>query len=363
MRYVPTNCIAPGTVLGQTLYNHSGSVLLTGGSVIKNNYIMKIKELGVKGIFIDDEISNDINVYNAISEELRQESVKGIRKMFQVATNSNDRNFVKKFNKQTEIISKVVENIVDDILSNKDLINNLSDIKVFDEYTYYHCTNVAVLSVVIGIGLDKGRDDLKKLAMCGILHDIGKVFMDNNVLNKPTQLTDEEFTLIKSHSVEGYNYVNGRQKIDYVVAQGILDHHEKFDGTGYPYGKSGKSISEFGRIITLADVYDALTSDRVYRKALSSADAIEYIMAGNDVSFDPDIVRAFIKKVDPYPVGTPVALSNGDVGIVTSVNPTFPMRPNIRVFMHKNAKIQPYEVSLANDINSLNIIIIGVAEA
>lgn len=363
MRYIPINCIKPGLVIGKTLFNHTGQVLLTEGSTVKENYIAKIKTLGVKGIFVEDPISCDIDVYNAVSEELRQESVKSIRKLFDYAEKSGQRaQTARSFTKQVQMIMHTVENIIEDVLSHAEVINNVMDIKVFDEYTYYHCTNVTVLSVLVGIELEMSEDELKTLGMCAILHDVGKVFIDSEILNKEGALTEEELALIRSHSEEGFKYIRERQSIDAVIAQGVLDHHEKFDGTGYPSGKKGKKISELGRIISVADVYDALTSDRVYRKAWSPAEAIEYIMAGTGTAFDPKVVSAFAKKVDPYPVGTAVFLSNGNIGIVSEIEPHFPTRPRLRIFMEQGKQVAPYEISLANDINCLNITILSMAD-
>jgi HD-GYP domain-containing protein (c-di-GMP phosphodiesterase class II) len=140
---------------------------------------------------------------------------------------------------------------------------------------------------------------------------------------------------------------------------GILDHHEKYDGGGYPNNLKGDKISLYGRIISVADVYDALTSDRSYRKALLPSDAMEYIMGSTTTLFDPNVVKVFVKKIAAYPIGTCVKLSNGLTGIVVQNYENFCMRPRIRIFKDHDKEVNPYEIDLA-DFKTLNITVIEI---
>jgi HD-GYP domain-containing protein (c-di-GMP phosphodiesterase class II) len=220
---------------------------------------------------------------------------------------------------------------------------------------------VAVLSIGLGAAIGFDKIDLCNLGFGALLHDIGKVFISKEILNKKGPLSDEEFIEMKKHSFWGYEYLV-REFVGNISAQaGILDHHEKFSGGGYPNNTKGEKISLYGRIITIADVYDALTSDRPYRKGLNPAEAVEYIMGGTGALFDPDLVKLFITKIAPYPVGTTVKLSNGLVGIVTDNFENFCMRPNVRVIRNGDYEIKPFDICLT-DHRALNITVVDFAK-
>jgi len=163
------------------------------------------------------------------------------------------------------------------------------------------------------------------------------------------------------HSFKGYEYLKNRFNIPSSSKKGVLEHHEKHDGSGYPAGKRGKDISLFGKIIAISDVYDALTSDRPYRKAVTPSDAIEYVMGGSDSQFDREVVKSFIQKIAPYPIGTTVLLSDGSVGIVLENHSDCCLRPKVKIIAHMNIKIEPYVIDLRNDMNLLDIVIIDMS--
>jgi len=355
MRFVPTSCLREGMVLGDNLFNNFGELLLSQGTSLNGDYLKSIKRLKYNGIYIDDDISRDIPVLNLISENLKAQTVKGIKDIFIQSEKGKvaRKDYVKKAKFQ-------VEEIVDQIFSREKIMINVVDMKVFDDYTYYHSVNVAVLSIVIGVALDLDRDELCDLGFAGLLHDIGKVFIDKDLLNKPGELNQGEFEELKRHSTLGGEHIKKSYGVSTLAYMGILDHHEKFEGGGYPSGLQGKRISRYGRIIAVADVYDALTSDRPYRKALLPAEAMEFVMASNMTAFDPEIVNVFVKKIAPYSIGSCVKLSNGLTGVVVENNGELCMRPKIRVYKDQNdEEISPYEINLAN-YDRLNITVIGI---
>ncbi len=354
MRYVPAHCLRKGMVLGDNLYNNFGELLLSKGMVLSQDYLKSIHRLKYNGIYIDDDISKDLPIINLINASVKAQTVKGIRDIFihSEAGKINIKNDMEKAKKQ-------VEKLVDQIFSHKNIMVNIIDLKVFDDYTYYHSVNVAVLSIVIGVALEIDREELCELGFAAILHDIGKVFVDKYVLNKPGRLNIDEFEEIKKHSLLGAEHIKNGYTMPNSSYMGILDHHEKFEGGGYPNSIEGERISLYGRIIAVADVYDALTSDRPYRKALLPSEAMEYIMASTTTLFDPKIVEVFVRKVAAYPIGTSVKLSNGAIGIIIDNYEDLCMRPKVRVYREKNKNINPYEIDLANYKN-LNITVIEV---
>ena len=265
-----------------------------------------------------------------ISNELREAAVENIRELF-VFTNEN-RN--KPVNLTTAFkILQGVDNIVERLIStvaNEDLdFIHIADLKKYDEYTYHHSLSVAVLSIATGESLSLSDYDLKKLGRAAIMHDIGKTIIPLEILNKPGKLTDEEFDIIKNHARGGGMLLRQRGIGDLELWNAVSCHHEKFAGNGYPAKLEGRKIPLFSRIIAVSDVYDAVTSFRPYRKPMTPSEVYDLIMSEVDRAFDYDIVKAFIKKLKPYPLNTIVEITGNRVGIV--VNNLHELRPILRM--------------------------------
>ncbi len=359
MRYVPTNCLKPGMELALTVYNKTDVPYLVKGTILTEQYIETIRKQEFSGLYIDDDISRDIEVMSVISVKLRYETMNGVKKLFVV--DDKDKNEAALAAKKREI-SVQINSIIDELLENRDMMINMIDLKSFDNYTYAHSVNVTVLSLVIGISMGLDRKQLSELGLGAILHDIGKVFVPKEIVNKPGMLTPAEFEEMKSHSLRGYEYARDKYRIPMSSYIAILDHHEKWDGSGYPNGASGGRISLFGRIISIADVYDALTSERSYRPAMSPSEAMEYIFGNSGTMFDAEIVDIFKKKIAPYPVGTTVRLSNGFTALVVENYEEFCLRPKVRLIFDPDGNpVEPAELNLHNDSSLLNIVITGTA--
>ncbi len=350
MRFIPTNCLQEGMQLAKPLYKGDHDLMLAAGIKLTPCYISSIVRLRYQGVYIDDNLSKDIEVVNIISDELRRETMAAISKIFVTAEQGGRVKHKLDINKQ-------VGNIIDELLNNRNMMVNMMDLRSFDSYTYSHSINVAVLSIIIGITMNYKKDDLVKLGIGALLHDIGKVFISKEILNKAGPLTAAEYNTIKLHPQMGYDYVVEKYLVPILSRVTIADHHEKYDGTGYPRGKKKSEISFFGRIAAVADVYDALTSERPYRKALNPSDAMEYIMAGSGTQFDPDVIQIFTRKVAPFPVGTTVVLSNGWTGIVLENYESLCLRPRIRIFRQGSQDVEPFEISLKDDFQYLNVTI------
>lgn len=349
MRYIPTLCLREGMTVGKNIYGNNGQLLLTKGTIITNGHIESVKKKGFSGIYIEDALSSDIEIESIVSDQLRQKTVKGLKDVF-IAIDTGSK---EKYDKIDELKYQV-EDIVDEILNYNSLMINMVDLKYFDDYTYQHSVNVAVLSIIIGVALKLNRNKLYLLGLAALLHDIGKVFIKKEILNKPGKLTDEEFEIIKNHVVYGYNYLKKEFNFPVQSFMGALDHHEKYDGTGYPNQKAGNKISLYGRIISIADVYDALSSERPYRVAMLPSEATEYLMGGAGSSFDYELVKLFVRKVAPYPLGTCVVLTNGYKGIVINNHDDACLRPKIRVFEVDGCEVEAFIVDLRDDQQYLN---------
>ncbi len=350
MRYVPIENVTDGMILGKTLYGEMGEILLRQGSVIIDSYIPKIILLGYFGLYIEDSLSEGICVEELISEELKMKTVSAVKNMMNI--NKNDK---KEIQKSFESLENLVGNIVDEISSNKDLMINMIDLKVASNYTFYHSVNVTVLSLVIGVALNLSSKDLYLLGIAALLHDVGKIFVPIEIVDKQGPLTTDEFTEMKKHPETGYKYVKEKLLTHTKAYMGILSHHERFDGSGYPSSLKGYDITQFGRIIAVADVYDALTSDRPYRKRVNPSEAMEYIMGGGGTFFDINIVQKFSKIVAPFPVGTCVMLTNNFVGIVVENYPDCCLRPKIKIFKENDKLIEPYIINLKDSLYNVTI--------
>jgi len=355
MRFIPTFCVQEGMLLGKSIYNENSTLLLKQGLIIKQQYIDKIIELGIQGIYIEDHISKDIEIKNVIDDELRLHTVRKIKDIF-----IDMKDDMKGVEENFKIVNMHIEDIVDELINNKDAIINMVDIKLFDDYTFFHSVNVAILSIIMGIALNLSRDELNKLGLGALLHDIGKVFIHKECLNKKGKLTDDEFAQMKKHPEDGYKYIKSKFIFPSQASMAILQHHERYDGTGYPNQLAGTDISLFGRIVAIADVYDAITSNRPYRAGILPSKAMEYIMGGSGYHFDYDLISIFVRKVAAYPLGTCVKLSNGLVGIVVENYPDASTRPKIRLIDDTSEEI--YYVNLKDDFKNNNLTIVEIVD-
>ena len=233
----------------------------------------------------------------------------------------------------------LVENFIESVFRNENAAVTLFKLRGFDEYTYTHSINVSLLGILLGKHLGLEKDALLKLGMAGMYHDVGKARIPEAVLNKPGKLTEAEFQLMKTHPLEGYKILMGQKDLDQEILRAVVEHHERYDGTGYPRALTGESIGRFSRIIAVVDVYDALTSRRVYKDAMAPAKALGMMYQWRDKDFTPQAIESFIRCIGVFPVGSFVRLSGGEYGIVASVNPQRPTKPEVKVVL--DAKMRP----------------------
>ena len=364
MRLVPIESVRKGSFLGKTLYDNNGRVLLKAGTPLTETFIKKIKQLHILSLYIVDEYSEG-EVEDIIKPELRQKTIGIIKYTFSNIKRFNsidNSSITKRTLKKADLsyfqsITDVAEELLENILNNKNVLVSLVDIKSMDNYTYQHCVNVAILSLIIGIGLKLPKKDLTHLCIGALVHDIGKVFIPNEIINKQGPLTAEEFTLIKEHPKRGYDYLSLYFEIPSASKLIVLQHHERCGGGGYPENLKGDQTNYLSRIVSIADVYDALTSDRSYRRALCASDALEYIMANSGTMFDHNMVMIFTKLIVPFPFGTIVKLSNGDLGVVQTTPANFPLRPDVKILKSSDHDKEGEVVQL---VDELSLVISGI---
>lgn len=368
MRLVPINCVKEGSFLAKTMYDLEGRVLLAKGVKLTEKVLKKVKLNGIMSLYINDEYS-DNEIEETIKPELRQKAIKAIKDSFdsiarfyvpgeQKNCKPQPGDASKQKYECIDNLSLVVNDIIDEVLSKKNCLINLVDIKSMDNYTYEHSVNVIVLSLLIGMELNYTKERLHDLAMGAMLHDMGKVFVPKEVLLKNGKLTESEFNIIKEHPARGYEYLKDDFGISAMSRIIILQHHERMDGTGYPEGLTGERIHDYSKIVSISDVYDALTSDRPYRMGLPPNEAVEYIMGAVDRYFDLEMVNAFLRRIVPYPVGTLIRLSSGDIAVVEEICREYPLRPRARIVWSKGSRNPGDQI----DLTQINNIVIKCIE-
>ncbi len=246
---------------------------------------------------------------------------------------------------------KVVDDLIDNMTRHPGILLTLSNIKSYDEYTFTHSINVALLSITLGKALNYTRSDLKTLGLGALFHDVGKTRVPREIINSPKALPPEDFQVVRKHpifSVELLKHVPG-MTID--IIRVALEHHERTSGSGYPRGLKGASISEFGMISSIADVYDAMTSDRAYRKRVTPHAALSNIYATAKGNFNTGFVERFITRLGIYPVGTPIVLTSGEVGVVSGIHTDKLILPEVYLLFDKDGQeiFPPDRLDLRHD--------------
>jgi len=344
--------VTDGDVLGKNVLSGDGNILLRAGARLSGVYIEKLKSLGVFYVYIDDERLEDICKRDSVYEELKQNSMKNLGIIVKNINNGNKK-------KAKEAI-KAVENLIDYIIEQEAVRDNLQDVKTYDDYTYYHSLDTGIIATFLGLNMELGKNELKELAVGATLHDIGKIKINENIIKKNGKLTEEEYKEIIKHPIYGAQVIKKYYGENEPIVKAILEHHERIDGRGYPFGKSGNEISKYGKLVAISDVYNAVSNDRIYRKRFAPNEAYELILAGSGGSFDSNIVREFRRTFAVYPMGSCVKLSNGAEGYVIRQNTDFPDRPVIRILYDARTRkpINFYEIDL---LKSLNLTVVSVS--
>ncbi len=233
---------------------------------------------------------------------------------------------------------EAVENIIDSVIRNRDALVCLAQIKNKDEYTSLHSLNVSILSVAFGRSLSLPRDALQNLGVGGLLHDIGKMKIPLEILNKPARLTDGEFHQIKNHVRYGTEILGRIPHFPPKGVQMVGQHHERYGGHGYLKGLRGEQLGLFGQIASIVDVYDAITSDRVYRRGILPHEAVKRMFEWSPRDFDRSLLEKFIKCFGIYPVGSLVEINHSEVGLVAAANRIKALQPNVLLIMKKGGE-------------------------
>lgn len=331
---IRVNDLREGMILGENLYDSLGNILLSDGMTLKESYIVRIQKLNVSMIHIKDNSSKKIknrrdNSKDTYLLKTRLETKKYINK-------SMEEFYLKGI--IVEHISAIVNKLIEELLENEEIVISLGKLKQVDDYTLEHSVNVCILSLIIGITYGFSHDKLKDLGMGAILHDIGKMLIPREILNKPGPLTIKEYEIVKKHTTYGYNILKRSKGINDIAAEVALCHHERLDGNGYPLRKKESQIKIYSKIVAISDVYDALTSDRVYKKKIEVHKALGYICSMVDSQFDNDIVKKLLNCVKIYPLGSMVKLNTNEIGLVVDISKIDSSKPVVRILLDEEGR-------------------------
>ncbi|BAO44789.1 HD-GYP domain-containing protein [Thiolapillus brandeum] len=247
----------------------------------------------------------------------------------------------------TPAAKEAVAACVDNVMMNQDAGLLLTRLRNKDEYTSEHSLNVAIISIAFGRHLGMNRKELNVVGLCGLLHDMGKMLTPLDILNKPGRLNDEEMEIMKRHPADGREILLDTREVMDTVIDTAFGHHERLNGKGYPRGIGGSEIPLYTRIVSIADVYDAITGDRIYRQGETAETALGILHRSAGNAFDESLVIKFIQTIGTYPLGTVVEMTNGEVGIVVDNNPRQRLRPKIKLLLgHDKQPCKPKIINL-----------------
>ena len=317
--------VLKGSVITSDLYTEDAVLLVSAGTKIDSSIRDLLKDLNAINfdVFVRVDLDERALKFDKVVEldkAVKERAEQTFSYMFNDSNNLKD---------GMDSVTTLSKSITDIILSSDSLSVSLEALKCSDEYTYKHSLDVATISTLIGRGLGLKANDLRDLATAGLLHDVGKRQISKSILHKNGPLDDNEFAIIKQHPLYTYNLLQPLDTVSEVIRQACLQHHEKWNGSGYPLHLEGHNINFFARIITVADVFDALVTDRPYHKHYTPSDAIEMMnsMIGH---FDIDVYKLFLKTIVLYPVGTLVTLSDGSKATVVENNKANILRPVVQ---------------------------------
>ena len=315
--------VRPGARLARTIYRDDGSVFVRSGKILTAFEIRRLADLGFPGVYVADPGEEDWPVPALISEATRAAAVSRLWHAF--------RDLQQGRALDVGSLYDVVDSIVDEILADPRALIGLADVRTHDTYTFGHSVEVCVLCVALGRELGLAPERLRALGLGALLHDIGKIGIPADILRKPGRLTAAEWRVIQTHPRLGFDILRRYHEVPIPAAHVAYQHHERLDGSGYPRGLKEEGIHLYGKISAVADTFDAMRSSRVYRPSIPVHQVLAFFQRSRGVQFARDVVDSLLRVVAPYPIGTAVRLTTGEVGVVAGLLPGEPYRPIVRI--------------------------------
>lgn len=330
-----------GNIIAEPVFSELGNLLLKDGVVINEHVLNKLKMHEIDYIYIIDALTEGVTPKGIIEDEKMLKSVKIVQHVFDDVL-IHERMGVKASvtREHIQVVKRMVHELMETLKSSEHILYTVVDLIDTDAYTYKHSVNVTVLSIITSKALGYSERDILNIALGSLLHDIGKVKVATHLLMKPGRLTFQERKEVEKHSEYGYELLEAIDGLPFTTKQIIRFHHEKLDGSGYPLGLQGIEIPEYVRVVTICDMFDAMTTDRVYRSKMPIYRALDILLAESVYKIDQKVYKVLLQNIAIYPVGTGVVLSDGRIGIVTSYQKHKPERPRVRVLNQEPGSVQ-----------------------
>lgn len=361
-KYMRTRQLRPGMKLDHPVVDRLGRNLVARGAELDQYMIDSLIQMGIMTVYIQSDEDDEPDKPLVVSAEAKRKIAqlrtedpakvslsasvrKRVAEGIQFIYNSPDSK------EATQATTSIATELLNAINSNDAIALDISALKTSDEYTFKHSVDVATIAMIVAKQQGYSDPEIHEIGVCGLLHDIGKTKVPLEILNKPGRLDDQEFTIMKQHSVYGYHMVKDRNEFSTAVCLGVLQHHEKINGSGYPMGVDDSKISPYARVLAVADIYDALVTERPYKAAYSQRDAVEMIMSMT-MELDINAMKSFLESMILYPVDSIVELSNGERARVVKNCPHYILRPTVVGLT--SGKVY----DLGEDLNCASIIIL-----
>lgn len=356
MRLVPTRSLESGQQLARPILSDKGQILIQKNVTLTDKMIERLLQLDVSLVYINDELSEGITIESPIPEALKTESIQTVKSLFLDYKSQGHQQKSYLFQHANSKLTPLVDEIINQIQHTDYLLSMVSDIFISDDFLFEHSINVTIYAVALANELNLSNREIRQLGIGAMLHDIGKIFIPEEIIKKPGRLSEEEFSIIKSHTELGFDFLRQVKDLPLLIAHCAYQHHERLDGTGYPRGIKEDSIHTFGKILAIADVFDAVTSHRVYRSAMLPEEGLEILYSGSGTLFDKEMVRVFRDNIAIYPNGMTIQLSDQRTAIVVMQNKYLNNRPIVRIIKENNEQVTPYEIDLSQ---CLDVTVIG----
>lgn len=331
MQRVSVGFLEAGMVAARNVHSAEGRLLVTKETVLSEAMVANIQKTSLGSIYVRNPLFQDIEAEEVVTEDNRRKAVMALKS----AVTAYQKTKVL----DIQPLKKVLRELVVEIIRNRDSMIHQLDMRTYQDYIYAHSVNTCVLSVLIAVNLDYPEGKLTDLALGTMLHDVGMMMLPDALLMKMGNLTPEESKQVQQHPEDGFNILRTVREIPITVAHIAYQHHERVDGKGYPRNLTADKILEVAKVAAVADTFDALVSDRPYRKGMVPHEAYEVMMALADSYVDRDILHLFLTHVAIYPVGAVVQLDNGQHGVVTKVLPRLQTRPQVRLLTDQQGNL------------------------
>lgn len=325
MIHLSSKKLRPGMITGQGIYNSKGSFLLSRGTRLSEQYINRLQKLQISSLMVTswNENLSLLPPEDILQEKTRIKAISDVCQVFEELYTSDHLNI--------DLLHNTAESIIFDLISNRNNLSQITDVRLHDSYTFSHSVNVAVLTAMIGSFCHYSKQNLIDLTLGALMHDIGKISVPEHILQKPYPLNKEENLIIRKHPEAGFDKLKQAKNFSENVLSIVSQHHERCDGSGYPEHLFGKDIHRFARIVAIADVYDALTSNRPYKRAYRPDVAYKIMTKCSPGEFDPELLSLFFANVAVYPIGTILKTTLG-YGIVKEVEFGYSLTPIVSIF-------------------------------